>query len=239
MKVYEIEQGGVEWAVLRHARPTCSEYHRILTPAKRQYSAKAGSYQAELLAAWALGGPLKEFSTGWTERGKEMEDEARAWYEWERDVEVRQVGFIARDDDATGGSPDGLVGDDGGVEIKILGAANHVAAVLQEQADGEFHAQIQGNLYLTGRAWWDLVLFNPRLPSRIIRVPRDEPYIALLDGALDRFLGELEEGRAQLIGMGYKRPPHLAAPIEVPPSWVEETPTILMRQMQASLTAAG
>lgn len=193
MKIEDHKQGTVEWALSRVGRPTCSKYDKILTP-KALKPAKT-NYRAELLAEYLLGQPVEWGSNAWTERGTEMEEEARRWYEFTQDAEVQTVGFIARDDGKTGGSPDGLVGENGGLEIKCLEAVNHTMHLLDEPPT--YIGQVQGYLYLTDRAWWDILFFNPSLPSRIIRVEPDMKWREAFVPVLEDFLGKLDADKAK------------------------------------------
>ena len=135
MKILDMEQGTQEWMMARLGMPTASQFDRLLTPKTRKPSASRIRYSAELLTEWLLGQPLEWGSSAWMERGTDMEGEARKYYEMQYDVEVRQVGFVIRDDDAVGGSPDGLIGDDGGLEIKVPSALTHVQYMLGDAID--------------------------------------------------------------------------------------------------------
>jgi hypothetical protein len=194
---HKLEQGSPEWVAARIGIPTASQFARLITPKKREPSASRHKYRAELLTEWLLGQPLDWGATLWMGRGSELEDEARRFYELERDVEVQRIGFVTRDDGRVGGSPDGLVGDDGGVEIKCPSALQHVQYMLGE--DPEYFAQVQGYLYLTDRRWWDLLSYNPALPPVLKRIPRDDEFIAALVAILDKdFLPQLDREKAQL-----------------------------------------
>lgn len=201
MRVLDCEQGSQEWLEARMGIPTASRFSRILTPKTRKLSAQRERLKHELLAESYLGYPIEWEPTQFMERGTDLEDRARAWYEFDRDVEVREVGFCLRDDGLTGCSPDGLVGDDGGLEIKCRGAAPHMAALLGDDDIADM-TQIMGSLWITGREWWDVLAFNPAFPSVRIRVYRDEDYIADLAAAVDQFLEELAEGRELLERVG-------------------------------------
>jgi hypothetical protein len=193
-----------EWRRERMAMPTASQFARILTTANRKYAAAAEGYRAELLAEWMLGGPLEGHGAGgFADRGTEMEDEAREWYEFAREVEVNKPGFVKRADGRVGGSPDGLVGEDGLIEIKCLGAKGHVMALLDPNPETDYWGQMQGYLYLTGRDWCDLVLYHPTFPRRVVRVERDEAYQVQLHRALARFLRELDQGKRDLVAAGW------------------------------------
>lgn len=187
MKIIKCDQGSVDWMLARLSIPTASCYDRVLTP--RTLKPAKGQYRAELLASYLLGQPVDWGSNAWTERGTDMEDEARRWYEFNRDVEVEQVGFISRDDGKTGGSPDGLVGD-GGLEIKCLRAVNHMVHLMDDPP--AYVGQVQGYMYLTGREWWDILFYNPSLPRHVVRVERDPKWLAAFVPVLEDFLGKLD-----------------------------------------------
>lgn len=207
MIVHECKQNSEEWDRLRCAKPTASQFHRILTPKQLKIS-KAGafSYMSELFAEHVNGGPIESASTQFMQRGHDQEDEAVAAYEFEKSVDVRRVGFITNDDGTFGCSPDGLVGDDGGLEIKLLKLENHVKAMLRPQEFADSHRmQVQGALMITGRKWWDVMAHNPVLPSVIVRVERDEEVIGKLLPAVETLVLELD---AELIRWGFKEPPN-------------------------------
>lgn len=200
MKILNVEQGSPEWLRARLGIPTASQVDRLLTPKTLKISSQAGTYRNQLLAEWWCGYPIDwGGQSSFMERGTDMEPEARAWYELQRDVEATQVGFVLRDDGRFGGSPDSLVGEDGGLEIKCPALHTHLGYLLDPEAlTAEYRGQVQAYLYLTGRAWWDLLAYNPELPPVVRRVERDELYIAALDKVLAEFLGELERARAVL-----------------------------------------
>lgn len=191
----DCKQGGPEWDEARLGIPTASNFDRILTPTKLEYSRRSEDYRDELLAEWLLGFPLDQFSTSEMDRGTRLERTARAWYELSH-ADVEEVGFVLRDDRQVGGSPDGFVGDDGLVEIKCPMAKAHIGYLLD---DGTPHrGQIQGLLYLTGREWCDLVVYSDYLPKLVRRFERDEDYIEALEKALWRFLQDLNECKDKL-----------------------------------------
>lgn len=204
MKIIECEQGTIQWTLSRLGLPTCSQFDRLVTPRTRKPSGARPKYRAELLAEWLLGQPLDDGSSSFMERGTDMEDRARRWYELQYDVDVQQVGFILRDDGACGGSPDGLVGDDGGLEIKCPNAVNHVQYMLGD--DPDYIGQVQGSMYLTDRAWWDVLSYNPDLPPVVNRVERDEDYIKALVPVLDEFIIALTRDKLRLAKHKVLRP---------------------------------
>lgn len=200
----EYPQGSVEWMRLRLGIPTASEFDRLVTPKTHKPSAARDGYRAELLAEWLLGQPEDWGSSDWMERGRAQEAEARRWYEFDRDVDVEQVGFVARDDGLVGGSPDGLVGDDGGLEIKVLSPKNHVLHLLGEEPG--YVGQVQGLMHLTGRSWWDVLLYHHQLPKVVRRIERDEDYLAALVPVLDEFVERVEADKERLAEHRVERP---------------------------------
>lgn len=199
----DVEQGSLEWLEARLTIPTASEFDRIITPKTLKLSASSEAYRHELLAEWLLGEPLVSGDSGFMMRGTAMEDEARAWYEMQRDVDVDRVGFLLRDEQDAGCSPDSLVGEDGGLEIKCPSAAVHVGYLLGSVADA-YRCQVQGCLWITGRQWWDVLSYHPTLPKALVRVERDEVFIEALAKLHGQFWAYIQEGRDALLKRGYK-----------------------------------
>ena len=206
MKTHDVEQGSLEWMTARLGMPTASQFDRLLTPKTRKPSGGRARYRAELLGEWVLGQAIEWGSSLWTERGTELEDEARRWYELQGDIEVERVGFVTRDDGKVGCSPDGLVLDDGGLEIKCPAIVQHVQYYLGDEPD--YIGQVQGSMYLTGRTWWDFLSYNPALPPVLHRIPRDDEYIETLVPVLDEFIERLDEEKERLKEFRVVRPWH-------------------------------
>ena len=228
MTILECEQGGAEWQAARLGIPTASCFGRIVTPAGK-LSASRDDYLAELLAEWALGEPIEDFDSEWIIRGKLLEPQARAYYAFHADAPVQTVGLCARTvgelvgisdpnlgtaELAIGASPDGLVGDkrrpdgtldpcgDGGLELKCPSPAKHLLYLARNAVPRKYIAQVQGCLWVTGRAWWDWMSYHPDLPPVVIRCAPDPRFQAALDDALPVFHAELMAGRASLIEKG-------------------------------------
>jgi len=207
VRIVECEQGGTEWLEARMAIATASQFSRILTPTRKVSTGKGvRTYQHELIAEWLLGKPMGEIiGSGFVQRGSEMEAEAVRYYEFQREVETTRVGFVLLDpnpwddgrfDEMVGCSPDRLVGDDGGLEIKCPRPAEHVANMLNMTS--LYEMQCQGCMWITERKWWDILSFHPELPSAIVRLDRDEELIGQLAEAVGDFLQGLLHYREQL-----------------------------------------
>jgi hypothetical protein len=197
MIVLPVVQGFPEWVAARLGIPTASRFDSIMTTKTRKLSSASTGYMGELLAERLFGHPVKVPESGFMLRGSEMEKSAVAAYEFERGVDVQEVGLCLRDDRRAGASPDRLVGDDGGLEIKCLAAHNHVLALLG-LLDDDYLPQCQGQMWVTGRAWVDLMFYNPDLPHRIVRIKRDGDYISDLDAAVAAFCQRLDEAQKAL-----------------------------------------
>ena len=180
---------------------TASELHKLLTPGRGGgLSRAAESYIFDKLAEELTAGTCLDYAEVDTRAirwGHNYEADARTRYEERTGQRVELCGFVEWSP-LFGGSPDGLVGDDGGIEIKCpYSSAVHARYLLLstpadlERLRPEYYAQMQGNMLATGRAWMDFVSFDPRvqceaLALKILRIPRDEPFI-------DRILKCLEE----------------------------------------------
>ena len=199
----DVEQRSDEWLKLRCGVATASCFDRIITPATGKPSASAVAYRRELLAEWLTGQPVSIKESGWMQRGTEMEPEARAFYEFEADAEVTEAGFVFLDERRLiGCSPDGLVGDDGLVEIKCPAPHTHVGYLIDAKLPTAYIPQVQGALWVTGRKWCDFVSYHPEMESLIVRVRRDEPYIAKMATLIEAFVKTMLEERQILLSRG-------------------------------------
>ncbi len=204
MKVVECEQGSPEWIEARLGIPTASEFSRIITPGTGKLSKSADGYVNELLAEYLLGFPVDGASSSFMERGIELETEAYARYEFEVDVDTQQVGFVLRDDGLVGCSPDRLVGDTGGLELKTPAVGTHVGYLLDGPAI-KYYPQVQGCIWICEREWFDLMSYNPELPPAIVRVTRDDGYIKKLEALMAQFCEWIAERKLKLEKAGIER----------------------------------
>jgi len=186
--ILEMAQGSEEWYQARREMPTASCFDKIVTPTGRP--AKT-NYMDGLLAEGLTGQSDSTFMSKWMKRGKELEAEARTAYEFLTNQDVRCVGFVTRDDGMCGCSPDGLVGDDGGIEIKCPSPHIHVGYLRANAVPGIYYPQIQGSMWVCERGWWDFLSYHPDMKPLIIRVERDEAYIEKLSAGVLAFAQEL------------------------------------------------
>jgi hypothetical protein len=189
LNVYEnIEQGSDEWRAARLGIPTSSEFGAIL--AKGEGKTRR-AYLYRLAAERLTGEPVETYSNGNMDRGREMEDEARSAFIFQTGQDVTRVGFVRNGDN--GCSPDALIGDDGGLEIKSAAGQVQIARLLDGRLPPEHVAQIQGSIWICEREWWDFVSYCPRLPLLVVRVLRDDGKIAEIAGAVKQFNAELAQ----------------------------------------------
>jgi hypothetical protein len=196
-------QGTPEWIANRIGLPTASQFGRIIQPTKLCMSTQAIGYIDELLAEWMLGRSLDEYIDQVMMRGMELEADAINFYEMQRDCEVTKVGLIVNDEGTVGCSPDGTISIDGGLEIKCPLAKTHMGYLRRGMIDKKYVGQIQGALWITEREWWDVLSYNPFLPPALLRVHRDDKYIAALAKVMASFVEELEAAKETLIAQGH------------------------------------
>ena len=192
-----MEQRTEEWFAARLGRVTASRIADVVAKTKTGYGADRANYMAQLVCERLTGQRAEGFTSKAMQHGTDTEPRARGAYELVTGNTVVEVGFIARDDMAAGASPDGLVGEDGLIEIKCPNTATHIDYLLKGSVPGNYKLQMQWQMACTGRQWCDFVSFDPRLPVDlemwIKRVDRDEALIADLEAEVRKFLGELDE----------------------------------------------
>lgn len=192
MRIVCDRQRTEEWERWRN-RPTASEFDKFITPAKGQYASQATAYAAKIVAK-RLGVYTEPPPSYWMEWGTEHEPNAKYAYTVQTGREVQDVGFIVPDDtDAYGGSPDGLVGDDGLIEIKCPAPETLIAYHAAGELPLAYKPQIQGLLLISGRAWCDFFVFHPELTPFLLRVEPDEEYQTKIAECLLKLLEEIEQ----------------------------------------------
>ena len=203
MPVYvDCEQGSNEWVSARLGIPTATGFKRIVTP-KGALSASREKYMAELVAEWCRKEPFHDFQSEEMQRGKDLEPEAFKVYGMMRDVDPETVGFIYKDESKlVGCSPDGLVGDDGLLELKCPMLSTHLLYLAQGELPKEYFAQCQGQIWITGRAWVDMMSYFPGYPHFMIRTLPDPDFQRALDKNIHIFCSELVALRQRLVDMG-------------------------------------
>ena len=193
----QLEQGSAEWMAARLGKMTASRMSDVAAKTKTGWGAGRANYMAELIAERLTGNPADNYINAEMQHGIDTEPQARAAYEFFRDMTVEKVGLIAHPTiPMSAASPDGLVGADGLVEIKCPNTATHIETLLGGAIPAKYGAQMQWQLACAGRQWVDFVSFDPRLPAHlslfVSRVVRDDKRIAELTAMVNEFLAELD-----------------------------------------------
>lgn len=199
----EIVQGSPEWFAARLGKVTASRIGDVTGKTKSGYGAARAAYMVELIAERLSGQAADGFQSPAMRWGVENEPDARRAYEFRTDTDVVQVGFVPHPTiGLSGASPDGLVGDEGLLEIKAPNTATHIETLLSKQAPAKYLPQMDWQMACTGRAWCDFVSYDPRLPEDVrfftCRVERSDERIAELEREVEAFLAELELKITQL-----------------------------------------
>jgi len=184
MIIHDCEQGTDEWHQLRAGIPTASEFSKLVTSQCKE--SKSIDDYAIVLAAEKYAGKMVDGFSGnkYTERGHELEQEAIDYYSMVKGVAVDKVGFITNDLKTYGCSPDGLVSENGSIEIKCKIAKEHIKALMRwdknQTIPPEYFAQPQGVMFVSERDYCDLVFYHPDLPSLIVRQTPNDKFINTL-----------------------------------------------------------
>lgn len=200
MLTESFEQGSPEWFKARSGIPTASCFNKIITtkgaPTKGETRKK---YIYQLAGERLLGDKAESFSNDWMKRGVELESEAREAYSFITGHEVIEVGLCYKDKKKSYScSPDGLVDENGGLEIKCPSLPVHTEYLHKDKLPTTYFQQVQGTLFVTGREWWDFVSFFPGVKTLIKRVEPDKEFHKKLENALMDFCNELDKITEQL-----------------------------------------
>jgi putative phage-type endonuclease len=196
-------QGSPEWKAARLGKVTASRVADVVAKTKAGYSSSRANYAAQLVAERLTGTAQESYVNAAMQHGTDTEPEARSAYEFYSGQSVVEVGSMPHPTIAqSSASPDGLVGDDGLVEIKCPNTATHIETLLGGSVPGKYQTQIQWQLACTGRQWCDFVSYDNRMPEHmrmfINRVPRDPIRIAELEREVIKFLAEVDATIAEL-----------------------------------------
>ena len=151
MIIHNVEQGTGEWYQLRAGLATASEFSKLVTPTGKP--SKSVTPYANLLAVETLlNRPAEQFNGNWaTERGNELEPQARGYYAFDSGLEVKEVGFITNDEKTAGCSPDSLVGDEGLLEIKCPLEQKFIdcfSSIYDGECPADYKIQVQAQMFI-------------------------------------------------------------------------------------------
>ncbi len=197
------EQRTDEWFAQRLGKVTASRVADVMAKTKTGYSASRENYMAQLVVERLTQTKAESFTNAAMQWGTDQEPFARAAYEAAQGVMVEEVGFMSHPTiEMAGASPDGLVGEDGMVEIKCPNSAGMIEALLTQKVPAKYFAQMQLQMACAGRQWCDYVVFDPRMPAKaqlfVKRVPRDNDFIKEMETEIVKFLSEVNAQVQQL-----------------------------------------
>jgi putative phage-type endonuclease len=183
-------QGSEEWKQARVGKFTASRMADLMAKTKNGYGASRKNYLTELLVERLTGIPTEGYTNAAMQWGLDTEQEARTVYEFETGNIVQEVGFIEHPTlTYSGASPDGLVGEDGMVEIKCPNTATHVEAILSDIVPQKYFLQMQWQMACCNKQWCDYVSYDPRMKNQdyvlyIQRIDRDPVCISEIENEL-------------------------------------------------------
>jgi len=195
MKIYTFDQRTDEWQKARLGKLTGSDFHTMLG------NSETKKRKILIKAIERIFGKSDEaqYTNADMQRGVDLEDHAILMYEMQSQNIVEKVGFVELDD-YVGCSPDGLIGEEGMIEVKCPCMAVYMKQVLDDKIKAEYYTQIQFNLWVTGRKWCDYVMYNENMPLYIKRVPADAEYqqkiidaVAECKSAIDEIVKQYNE----------------------------------------------
>jgi len=196
MIIHEMEQGTPEWFAIRKGKMTASRAQAIGNGSKG-----LDTYIIDMMADNYSSGEYEGYTNAHVERGNELEELARQAYSLETGNAVKQVGFVEYNEFA-GCSPDGLIGEDGGIEIKCQADKKHFRLILngEKEIDSSYLWQIQMSLLVTGRKWWEFIAYNPNFEKSLLvfRILPDEAMHAKLTEGLRIGEGKIKAIQNQL-----------------------------------------
>lgn len=191
-----MKQHSDEWFAARLGNVTASRMSDVMARTKTGYGAGRANYMAELICERLTGNRSEGFASAAMQWGTDVEPQARAAYEFMTDASVTETGFHLHPSIAgLGASPDGVIGEDGLLEIKCPNTSTHLDTLISETIPQKYILQMHTQMLCTGRNWCDFVSFDPRLPAElqiwIRRVPLCAELVQEIEAESRKFLGEL------------------------------------------------
>lgn len=200
MIVEYFEQGSPQWFSARAGIPTASCFDQIITT-KGEPSKQAQKYLYKLAGEAITGQPEESHTNAAMERGKVLEAEARALYEFHTGNAVEQVGIVYSDERKLWSCcPDGMM-ENKGLEIKCPSMATHVSYLLGKKLPTDYFQQVHGSMFVTGFGQWDFLSYYPGLPQLLITVERDEGWCKKFEDQLVSFCNRLKEVKKEIMEM--------------------------------------
>ena len=200
MKTFTCEQRSVEWHTLRCGIPTASSMEELITPEfKVRDGEKPRDYTYKKLAEKVMGYSPSSLNTFHMEQGEITEEEAIGWFELTSGETVSKVGFCMTDDSRVGCSPDGLLGDSSGIEVKVPAPHTHIEYLCGGVLPKKYAIQVQTSMYVVGAKNWRFMSYSRFFPPFLITVQRDPKAQDAIATALDLFWDRFTAAEAKLL----------------------------------------
>lgn len=202
MKIHtDIAQNGVDWMILRSGKVTASEMDALISPlGKIRTGDGVNTYLNQKLCERWMGGPLPSVIGVFDmEQGKLLEERAKPAFTLHTGLEIQNVGFIETDNGLAGCSPDGMIGNECGVEIKCPRMDTHIGYLLTGELPKQYVAQVQGSMFVTGFKRWHFFSFHRQFPPLHLLIERDEAFQEALGTAIEDFGKQLDSAMNRLI----------------------------------------
>lgn len=195
MLIVDIPQGSDEWLTERAGNVSASNFHKIVTGSGKATTGKTRETYLYKLAAERITGKYEAtFKNDAMERGNLLEDEARSLFEERHGLFVAQVGLIYLDEARQiSASPDGLILDNSGVEIKCPLSSTHIRYLDRDELPSIYKQQVQGCMWVAQRETWHFMSYHPDMMPFVKQVHRDDEYIKKLSDAVLDFNNQLNE----------------------------------------------
>lgn len=206
-----LEQGSWDWLRARAGHATASCFSDVLAKIKTGEAASRRNYRMRLVTERLTDLPVETYTNDAMRWGNEHEAEALAVLEERLGILVERIGFVTHPFvDWAGCSPDALLGPLGLAQVKCPYVSTNHVETLERGIPPEYVAQVQGEMWITGRDWSVYVSYDPRMPENLRlytqRILRDELYIAALEKEVKLFLSEVAEKTAKLLAWGQNTP---------------------------------
>jgi hypothetical protein len=199
MKIFDMPQGSTEWLSVRLGVVTSSEIDALVTPLwKARTGEGVETYLFRKLCEKMIGWRPEFAGTFEMNQGNIIETIALPWFNFTYDTNARRVGFCLSDDGRYGCSPDALLGDDNGLEIKSPQPPQHLKYLIRGEVPSEYLAQVHFSMLVTGRPKWTFLSFSRHFPALVVEVKRDERIQEILRGVLASFLARFDAELASL-----------------------------------------
>jgi len=182
-RVIQCEQGTDEWLRARLGVLTASNFSKVFTGAGKKSTSVDGLINT-LVAERITGNITETFKSEAMQRGNDLEEKARQLFELDQGLETETVGLVKMDEHEIGCSPDSLIGDDSGLEIKCPNASTMVAYKRSGKLPAAYVQQVQGSMLVTGRSSWWFYAYHPDMKPFVLHVERDDKLLAAAEELL-------------------------------------------------------